>query len=57
MASVEQSLRRLPAGDGLSLAVETRGPEGAPAVLFAHGFGQSRHAWTRTAESLADRGW
>jgi pimeloyl-ACP methyl ester carboxylesterase len=48
---------RLQVGDGLSLAIETRGPAGAPAVLFAHGFGQSRHAWTRAAEALAERGW
>ena len=55
--SIEQALHRLPVGDGLSLAVETRGPGRGPAVVFAHGFGQSRHAWTRTAGSLAERGW
>lgn len=48
---------RLMVGDGLSLAVETRGSDAAPPVLFAHGFGQSRHAWTRAAEALAERGW
>jgi pimeloyl-ACP methyl ester carboxylesterase len=47
----------LKARDGLSLAIETRGDPAAPPVLFAHGFGQSRHAWTRTAETLAARGW
>lgn len=56
-ASIEQALRRLPVGDDLSLAVETRGPDHGPPIVFAHGFGQSRHAWTRAAESLADRGW
>jgi len=55
--SIEQALYRLPVGDDVSLAVETRGPAGAPAVLFAHGFGQSRHAWARAAESLAEHGW
>lgn len=45
------------ARDGLSLAVETRGRDDAPPLLFAHGFGQSRHAWTRAAETLAARGW
>lgn len=54
--SVEQALHRLPVGGGLSLAVETRGAGRLP-VLFAHGFGQSRHAWTRAAESLAEHGW
>jgi pimeloyl-ACP methyl ester carboxylesterase len=56
-ASLGQGQVRLPVGGGLSLAVETRGPDGAPPVLFAHGFGQSRHAWTRAAESLVARGW
>jgi len=54
---VEQALHRLPVSDGLSLAVEARGPDHGLPVVFAHGFGQSRHAWTRAAESLADRGW
>lgn len=43
--------------DGLSLAVEARGAAAAPPVLFAHGFGQSRQAWTRATETLAQRGW
>ena len=55
--SIEQVLYRLQVGDDVSLAIETRGPTGAPAVLFAHGFGQSRHAWVRAAESLAEHGW
>jgi len=45
------------ARDDLPLAVEMRGPADAPAVLFAHGFGQSRHAWARAAEGLAAHGW
>ncbi len=45
------------ARDGVPLAIEVRGPDDAPPVLFAHGFGQSRHAWTRVAGSLAERGW
>jgi len=54
---VEQALHRLPVSDGLSLAVEARGADHGLPVVFAHGFGQSRHAWTRAAQSLADRGW
>ena len=54
---VKQALHRLPVSDGLSLAVEARGPDHGLPVVFAHGFGQSRHAWTRAAQSLADRGW
>jgi pimeloyl-ACP methyl ester carboxylesterase len=45
------------ARDGVTLVVEARGSATAPPLLFAHGFGQSRHAWTRTAEVLAADGW
>lgn len=50
-------LTRLTAADGLALTVETRGPSAAPPVLFAHGFGQSRRSWARTASALAEDGW
>lgn len=50
-------LSHLDGGDGLSLAVETRGAPDAPPVLFAHGFGQSRRSWVRTASALAEGGW
>jgi pimeloyl-ACP methyl ester carboxylesterase len=53
----ESRLITMAARDGLPLAVETRGPVDAPALLFAHGFGQSRHAWARAAEGLAMHGW
>lgn len=39
--------------DGVHLALATRGPATAPPLLFAHGFGQSRRAWTRAAHTLA----
>ncbi|MGH8114939.1 MAG: alpha/beta fold hydrolase, partial [Rhodanobacteraceae bacterium] len=47
----------LSAQGGLMLAVETRGPSDAPPVLFAHGFGQSRKMWARTAAAIARQGW
>src|SRR5207247_3768307 len=31
--------------------------ESGPAVLLLHGGGQTRHAWRRTAERLAQAGW
>lgn len=40
---------------GLALAVDRIGPMPAR-VLYAHGFGQTRHAWTATARALAARG-
>jgi pimeloyl-ACP methyl ester carboxylesterase len=47
----------LTARDGVRLALEHRGDEQSPALLFAHGFGQTRHAWADTASAFADGGW
>lgn len=46
---------RFPVAD-LSLAVETRNPGGSPTLVFAHGFGQTRGAWTAAADILAKSG-
>jgi len=43
-------------GDGLRLAVETRHAGGAPTLLFAHGFGQTRGAWSGATTALAAQG-
>ena len=41
----------------LKLVGDSRGdPENWP-VLFLHGGGQTRHAWDRTAEVVANQGW
>lgn len=48
---------RLRATDGVGLACEFHGPGAGPAVAFAHGFGQTRHAWRATARHLGERGW
>ncbi|WP_042816244.1 alpha/beta fold hydrolase, partial [Xanthomonas citri] len=50
------SVSSVNAGDAV-LAVSMRGSEHAPSVVFAHGFGQTRHAWEATATTLADRGY
>jgi pimeloyl-ACP methyl ester carboxylesterase len=42
--------------DGLALAVSEYGVAGSPTVVFAHGFGQTRLAWSATAQALAARG-
>jgi pimeloyl-ACP methyl ester carboxylesterase len=42
--------------DGLRLRYDRHGDPGAPATLFAHGFGQTRHAWSQTARAIAARG-
>jgi len=51
---VVDSLR---AADGVALAVERFGAVSDPPLLFAHGFGQTRHAWADTARVLAAQGW
>ena len=54
-AHASPAINHFPVAD-LSLAVETRHPEGSPALLFAHGFGQTRGAWNGTAAALAQAG-
>ncbi|UGB39850.1 alpha/beta fold hydrolase [Frateuria soli] len=51
------STDRFCVADGLDLAVETRNAGGAPTLLFAHGFGQTRGAWNGAAGALAARGY
>ena len=41
--------------DGLNLSARVYGPEGAPEILFLHGLGQSRLAWTHQVHALSDR--
>jgi non-heme chloroperoxidase len=42
---------------GLNLVADVRGPSYAWPVLFLHGGGQTRHAWGKTAETVAAQGW
>jgi pimeloyl-ACP methyl ester carboxylesterase len=44
-------------GGGVPLAASAAGPFGAPtSVLFAHGFGQTRQAWSKSMHSLSHAG-
>lgn len=43
--------------DGLNLAADRYGDPTRGSVLLAHGGGQTRHAWTKTATALAEKGW
>jgi pimeloyl-ACP methyl ester carboxylesterase len=54
---IEKTVSRVRTTDGLELAVEVRHPLGSPALLFAHGFGQTRGAWRGTAAALAAQGY
>jgi len=43
--------------EDLTLVADVRGNLDAWPVLFLHGGGQTRHAWGRTAETVAAQGW
>jgi pimeloyl-ACP methyl ester carboxylesterase len=56
-SSTQSRVARVRAGDGVELAIEHFGDPNAPSLIFAHGFGQTRGAWSATANELADAGW
>jgi pimeloyl-ACP methyl ester carboxylesterase len=47
----------IPVRDGLRLAAEAYGEPVPPAVLFAHGFGQTRLSWRASAQAIAAEGF
>ncbi|MEO8959195.1 MAG: alpha/beta hydrolase [Rudaea sp.] len=57
VSMTKSSAMTLRSVEGLHLAVQTWGDPTAPALVFAHGFGQTRHAWGTSAATLAARGW
>jgi pimeloyl-ACP methyl ester carboxylesterase len=56
-SSTQSRVARVRADDGIELTIEHFGDPNAPSLIFAHGFGQTRHAWSATASELADAGW
>lgn len=44
-------------GAGVELVADCWGDDAAPPVLLLHGGGQTRAAWTQTAQHLAQHGW
>jgi pimeloyl-ACP methyl ester carboxylesterase len=48
---------RLRTDDGIDIAVEHRAGARRPALLFAHGFGQTRHAWAGSAAAMNAHGY
>jgi pimeloyl-ACP methyl ester carboxylesterase len=49
--------RRFTMSDGVELAADAWGDEQRPAAILLHGGGQTRHAWKRTAATLATHGY
>lgn len=45
------------ASDGLVLAGDVGGPEGAPVVVLMHGGGQTRHSWAGAMRALVSAGY
>jgi len=54
---VKSRYTRFEGFEGISLAADVWGEDGAPPVLLMHGGGQTRHAWGSTARALAAAGW
>jgi pimeloyl-ACP methyl ester carboxylesterase len=57
MVSVDAQRTIFRGFDGINLVADVRGDTDAWPVLFLHGGGQTRHAWGKTAELVAERGW
>jgi pimeloyl-ACP methyl ester carboxylesterase len=47
----------LPGYNGISIAADVYGEQGQPPIVFAHGGGQTRHAWRNSAKLLAGAGF
>lgn len=55
--SDESVLMKFSGYGGIRLVGERRGAESSPVVLLLHGGGQTRHAWSNAAKSLARAGF
>lgn len=51
------SFLHFPTAAGHRLAYSAAGPADGPTVIFLHGGGQTRHAWTRSIAALGEQGW
>jgi pimeloyl-ACP methyl ester carboxylesterase len=48
---------RYTSADGVTVAADIAGPEGAPTVVLLHGGGQTRHSWAGAMRQFAQRGY
>jgi pimeloyl-ACP methyl ester carboxylesterase len=53
----ESDIIRYTMSDGVTLVAEAWGKETDPPIIFAHGGGQTRYAWSNVAKRVADLGW
>lgn len=54
---MESTFTRFEGFEGIPLAADVWGDDDAWPVLLMHGGGQTRHAWGKTAQALAEAGW
>lgn len=54
---VRKRLAIFPGYHGISIAADVYGEEAQPPIIFAHGGGQTRHAWRNSGKSLAKAGF
>lgn len=55
--TIERRELAFASADGLKLAADAHGDPSHPPILLLHGGGQTRHAWSGTADQLARRGY
>jgi len=55
--TIERRRLAFVSADGLTLAADGHGDPTHPPILLLHGGGQTRHAWSGTADQLARRGY
>ncbi len=53
----DSQVRHYVTSDGLTLAADVGGPDGAPLVLLTHGGGQTRHSWSGAMRALVEAGY
>lgn len=53
----ESLVQHFVTSDGLTLAADVAGPQGAPLVLLMHGGGQTRHSWAGAMRALVAAGY
>lgn len=57
MSTIQPTTLTLSGHLSVRIVADTWGDPAYPAVVFFHGAGQTRHAWGRTARSVAEAGW